>query len=88
MLLLGVGCEFLFKPLLAADTNPGIAFPNGNHPDERPYGARYRLVRWAEFRRVRAEHDPDCNTLCTAAISSQDHVQSRRVPDLAPIFHQ
>ena len=47
-LLQPVGCEFLFKPLLAADTDPGSALPNGNHPSERYLGARYRCIRWAE----------------------------------------
>ena len=33
-----VGCELEFKPLLAADTNHGSAFPNDNRPGERSYG--------------------------------------------------
>jgi len=33
-----VGCELEFKPLLAADTNHGSAFPNDTRPDERSFG--------------------------------------------------
>ena len=57
----GVGGEFLLKPLLATDINPGTAFPSGNHPGGRFFGPRYYVSRRGELRRALGEHVHGCN---------------------------
>jgi len=50
-----------FCPLLAADINPGTAFPSGNHPGGRFFGPRYYVSRRGELRRALGEHVHGCN---------------------------
>ena len=62
-LLVGVGCEIVFMPLLATDINHGSAFSNDNRAGEPPYGPRYRFFRRAEYDRARGGRGPGYNIL-------------------------